>query len=52
MTESQIVSKFGHYEVYVDGEFVCSADTLAEAARELEGVLEERRRTELWMKNW
>lgn len=52
MTESQIINKFGHYEVYVDGEFMCSADTLAEAARELEEVLEERRRTELWMENF
>ena len=26
----------GHYEIYIDGEFYCSADTLAEAAIEID----------------
>lgn len=26
----------GHFEVYINGMFVCSADTYTEAARELE----------------
>ena len=31
----QIVSSKGHYEVYVNGEFFCSADTLQEAESEI-----------------
>lgn len=29
---------FGHWMVYVDGKFFCSADTQLEAIRELESV--------------
>lgn len=41
MTNYQIISKNGHYEVYVNGKFYCSADTIIEAARELESMVEE-----------
>lgn len=30
-----IVENHGHYEVYIDGKFFCSADTMAEAVHEL-----------------
>lgn len=33
----RIVNNNGHYDVYVDGAFYCSADTVAEAVRELNG---------------
>lgn len=26
----------GHFEVYANGEFICSADTITEAAKEIE----------------
>ena len=29
----------GHYEVYVNGEFKCSADTMPEAVSELEKIM-------------
>ena len=32
----KIIHERGHYAVYVDGEFYCTADTYAEAAREVE----------------
>lgn len=32
----QIAHEYGHYVVYVDGEFYCTADTYAEAVREVE----------------
>lgn len=32
----KIVTNHGHYEVYVDGEFFCSTDTMIEAVREVE----------------
>ena len=32
----RIIKNHGHYEVYIDGEFFCSADTEAEARREVE----------------
>lgn len=38
-----ITRKNGHYEVYVNGEFVCSADTATEAAREADEYVERIR---------
>lgn len=32
---------FGHWNVYVDGVFFCSADTQLEAVRELESVYDD-----------
>ena len=32
----KIVAVRGHYEVYIDGKFYCSADTPEEAARDIE----------------
>ena len=31
-----IIKKYEHYEVYVDGKFYCSADTVMEAVQEIE----------------
>lgn len=31
-----IISEYGHYTVYIDGKFFCTADTYYEAVRELE----------------
>lgn len=31
----RIFKKHGHYEVYIDGEFYCSADTMTEAIHEV-----------------
>lgn len=41
MGEVDIRREYGHYVVYVDGEFFCSADTHYEAIKELEkaGIL-------------
>lgn len=39
----QIKNVGGHYEVYINGEFICSGDTWNEAAREAERYLVERR---------
>ena len=36
-----ILKKAEHYEVYIDGNFFCSADNLSEAIEEVEGYLEE-----------
>lgn len=33
---SKIVHNQDHYEVYINGKFYCSADTITEAAREIE----------------
>ena len=33
----RIVNNNGHYDVYIEGEFYCSADTMEEAVRELNG---------------
>lgn len=52
MIETQIVRKGEHYEVYVDGMFVCSADTAVEAAKELDDYIDERRKTEAWMESF
>ena len=41
MTNYKIISKNGHYEVYVNDKFYCSADTIIEATRELESMVEE-----------
>lgn len=32
----KIVPMKGHYEVYIDGEFYCTADSWSDAAREVE----------------
>lgn len=39
--EINIISEYGHYTVYIDGKFFCTADTYVEAVRELEteGIL-------------
>lgn len=34
--ETKIVHVKDHYEVYINGEFYCSADTVVEAAKEIE----------------
>lgn len=31
----RIVNNNGHYDVYVDGEFYCSVDTMEEAVHEI-----------------
>lgn len=31
-----------HYSVYIEGQFYCSADTLVEAATDVEKYIEER----------
>ena len=31
----RIISNNGHFEVYIDGEFYCSADTMVEVEREI-----------------
>ena len=33
---AEIISAHGHYEVYINGNFCCSADTYAEAVKEIE----------------
>lgn len=33
----RIINNNGHYDVCVNGEFHCSADTMEEAVRELKG---------------
>lgn len=32
----KIIEKYGHFEVYIDGKFFCSADTMIEAVQEVE----------------
>lgn len=39
----EIIHVMDHYEVYINGKFVCSGDTLNEVAREAEKILIERR---------
>ena len=31
----RIINNHGHYEVYIDGKFYCSADTVTEAIHEV-----------------
>ena len=38
-TQYNIISVYGHYEGYINGEFICSGDTYPEVARELEEEL-------------
>ena len=40
--EIKIVHNNGHYEVYIDGKFYCSADKESEAESEIENYLKER----------
>lgn len=35
MLEYDIVPNFGHYDLYINGKFYCSADTVQEAVKEL-----------------
>lgn len=41
--EIRVVHNAGHYEVYVDGDFICSADSYSEASDEIKKYLENRR---------
>lgn len=34
--EVKIIPNNGHYDVYINGEFYCSAETVIEAAKEIE----------------
>lgn len=36
----EIIPSYGHYEIYIDGEFYGSADTLSEAATEIDNYIE------------
>lgn len=38
-----IIHENGHYVVYINGKFYCTADKLKEAAREADEYLAERR---------
>lgn len=38
MNEYAIKEVRGHYEIYYNGRFMCSADTYLEAVRECEGI--------------
>ena len=38
-----IIPNAGHYDVYVDGDFFCSADSYNEAVKEIEEWLENCR---------
>lgn len=39
----EITPVAGHYDVYIDGEFICSADSYSEAVEEAEKWVENRR---------
>lgn len=39
MRDFSIVSEGGHYVVYIDGAFYCSADTFEEAYKEAESYI-------------
>ena len=33
----RIIRNNGHFDVYIDGKFYCSADTMSEVVREMKG---------------
>lgn len=37
----EIKSIHGHFEVYANGEFICSTDTIGEAVKEIESLRRE-----------
>lgn len=39
----KIIHVMDHYEVYIDGQFICSEDKWTDAVREAEEYLAERR---------
>ena len=39
----EIVHDHGHYTVYIEGKFFCTADKISEAVEEVETYLSERR---------
>lgn len=41
--DAEIITVRGHYEVYINGKFHCSADTRAEAVTEMEALLNDRK---------
>ena len=43
IVEYDIKNVMEHYEVYIDGEFICSEDKWTDAVREAEMYLAERR---------
>lgn len=38
-TQYKIINVHGHYEGYINGKFICSGDSVAEVAKELEEEL-------------
>lgn len=38
----RVVPNRGHYDVYIDGDFICSADTYSEAAEDIKLWLKSR----------
>lgn len=42
----QIISKHGHVELYINGTFYCSADTVSEAVEEYNNYMERRSHNE------
>ena len=43
-----ITPKRGHWEVYIDGKFYCSADTFSEAVMEYQTYMKERNANEIY----
>lgn len=43
ISEYEVKNVRGHWEVYVDGKFICSEDKWTDAIREAEEYLAERR---------
>ena len=39
----KITPKKGHFEVYIDGQFYCSADKWSEAVKEIQNYMQESR---------